>query len=114
MGPKKLNKGHITVIRNFWLNNYKTVDIVKKLDVSRSTFYEFIKAEGINKYSIVDDDDIIALIQELQNGAKQTWGYSMINAALKRKGSMCLHLNSVAKQGYLKIDTILHSNFASK
>ena len=93
---KKLFEWQTPEIKNYWLNDFRTIDIAKKLEVSRSALYEFIKKHRVNKYSIVDDDDVIQIIQRLQQGAKQTWGYGMINAALKRKGSMfyILHLSA--------------------
>ena len=67
------------------LTHEKTAD---KLDVARSTYYAFLREMGLKKCSEKSDAELLACVNKYQGGHMQTWGYTMIKAALKKDGSM--------------------------
>ena len=81
---KKLKPEHVGEIRKLWRNNYKDVQIFRKLKVGKTAYYEFLKANDMSRWSTVDDDEMIDLINLLQRGSKQTWGRGMVKSALNQ------------------------------
>ena len=58
--------------------------------MKRTTFYEWRKRHGIEKYTQIDDDEVREFIAQLQTDGKQTWGYSFVRSALEDKQSMSI------------------------
>ena len=85
---KKLTKDHVATIRKLMENGLNQKQIYSKLEVAKSTFFTFCRKVGLSRYSNVDPDYIRRTIEMLQESHKQTWGFTMIKAALAQRGSV--------------------------
>ena len=84
----KLTPNDKNKIVGYWRNGYTDRKIMEKLAVGHNAFYKFIKKCGIKRHSNIQGkvDEMIDLIRDLQASNKQTWGFTMVNAALNQRG----------------------------
>ena len=98
MAPdKKLQRSDIKKIKKYWLAGYNHKKTAAKMNVARSTYYAFLRRYGLQKYSQISEEQAISLVNKYQRGHRQTWGYEMIKAALKKHKSMFILYRCVSK-----------------